>query len=51
MQDNAFQPIAGVPYLCDTWDGQIVLDYNQGVLRSSRVYGLEELVEMARAWV
>jgi hypothetical protein len=51
LLDNAFQPIAGVPYLCDTWDGQIVFDYNQGVLRSSRVYGLEELVEMARAWV
>ena len=48
LLNSSFEPIASLPRLCDIWQGQLVFDYPQGVLRRSRVYDLEELVEMAQ---
>ena len=47
--DKTFEPIADLDKLCDICDGQLLFDYQQGVLRSIRVFGFNELVELARA--
>ena len=49
LLDGAFQPVANLPRLCDTWEGQLVFDCRQGTLRRSRIYALYELVELAQA--
>jgi len=49
LLDSKFQPIASLPQLCDVWDGQLVFDDRQGGLRRCHVYGIEALVDLAKA--
>lgn len=41
------QILAELPYLCDVIDGQLVFDYPTGNLRESRIYSIDELIDMA----
>jgi hypothetical protein len=47
LLNSEFQPIAKLPRLCDTWNGNLLFDYIQGVIRFSRVYTVEDLIEQA----
>lgn len=48
LLDAAFHPIARLPHLCDTWNGHLIFD-GTGILYSSRVYSIEDMVALARA--
>lgn len=39
---------AYLPGLCDISDGELIFDFGDGSLRKSRVYSLEELIEMGK---
>lgn len=46
LLDSRFEVIARLPGLCDVAGDSLVFDYGNGSLRESRLYSLEELVEM-----
>ena len=47
LLDSSFKPIASLPYLCDTWNGKLIFDYPNGLLRQSQIYSLEQLISLA----
>lgn len=48
LLDREYQPIASLPRLCDVSGKNLVFDYPQGILRQSRVYFIDELLDIAR---
>lgn len=51
LLDSQFQVIARLPGLCDVSGEKLVFDYGDGSLRESRVYSLQELVDMGEEMV
>ena len=51
LLNSSFQPAASLPRLCDIWNGQLVFNCPQGALRVSSVYTLEEMIELAKAFL
>ena len=39
--------LAELPYLCDVIGDYLVFDYPSGTIRKSKIYSLDELMEMA----
>jgi serine/threonine protein kinase/outer membrane protein assembly factor BamB len=48
LLDEAFRPVASLPNLCDISGGRLIFDYPQGILRHSRVYSINELLDLAK---
>lgn len=46
LLDDTCEVLAELPYLTDVVDDELVFDYSTGDLRMSKIYGVEELVEM-----
>ena len=46
LLDDTCKVLAELPYLTDVVDDELVFDYPTGDLRMSKIYGVEELVEM-----
>lgn len=40
--------VADLPYLCDIADGTFFFDYPSGTIRQSRIYNLEQLIQIAK---
>ena len=40
--------LARLPYLCDVHDGKLYFDYQDGAVRETQVFSLEELLELAQ---
>ena len=51
LLDKQFRTIAKLPQFCDTWGDKLLFAYRSGVLRQSRVYTLDELISLARAFL
>lgn len=51
LLDSRFEVIARLPGLCDVTGDALVFDYGDGSLRKSRLYSLQELVEMGRMYL
>lgn len=49
LLNEACEPIAELPGLCDIIDNQLVFDDWRGHLRKSHIYSLEELIDMGKA--
>lgn len=48
LLDADCQVIADLPYLSDVRDGELIFDYPTGKLRKTRIYDINELIELAR---
>ena len=46
LLDDTCGVLAELPYLTDVMDDELIFDYPTGDLRTSKIYGVEELVEM-----
>lgn len=42
------EPVAKLPHLCDVFEDTLIFDYPGGQLRTSKIYGTKELIEIAR---
>ncbi|MCM1044747.1 MAG: protein kinase [Candidatus Gastranaerophilales bacterium] len=51
LLDKDFQTLAYLPGLCDVNGDSFLFDYESGNLRQSRLYSLEELVELGEALI
>ena len=51
LLDGGCDPLAYLPCLCDVVGDELVFDYPSGDMRRSRIYGVEELIEMAQAYI
>lgn len=49
LLDEKCKIIAELPYLCDVPDGNLIFDYPDGNLRQSRVYRIDEIIEIAKS--
>lgn len=45
--DEKCTVLAELPYLCDVADERLIFDYPSGKIRESKIYSIEELMEMA----
>lgn len=50
IMDQAFEPVARIPYLCDISGDMLVCDLPSGVIRLSPIYGLDELKDKAESY-
>ena len=48
LLDGQCGVLASLPYFCDVYDGELYFDYPTGNVRKSRIYGINELISMAR---
>lgn len=48
LLNNKCETLARLPYLCDIVGNELIFDYPTGNLRKSRIYHMNELVELAR---
>lgn len=51
LLDSRFEVIARLPGLCDVTGDALVFDYGDGSLRKSRLYSLQELVDMGKTYL
>lgn len=47
LLDEKCEVLAELPYLCDVVGESLVFDYPSGTIRKSKIYGLDELMEMS----
>ncbi len=47
LLDETCEVLAELPYLCDVIGDYLVFDYPSGTIRKSKIYSLDELMEMA----
>ena len=50
LMDNNCEVLAELPYLCDVDKETLIFDYPAGSIRESKIYELEEIVEMSEAY-
>ncbi|MCI9621159.1 MAG: protein kinase [Dorea sp.] len=50
LMDNNCEVLAELPYLCDVGKETLIFDYPAGSIRESKIYELEEIVEMSEAY-
>lgn len=50
LMDNNCEVLAELPYLCDVDKDALIFDYPAGSIRESKIYELEEIVEMSEAY-
>lgn len=48
LMNEKCETLARLPNLCDVWNGELYFDYPTGNLRKSRIYTLDELIELAQ---
>ena len=48
LDGERYEPIARLPCMTDLSDGCAVFDYHKGKLRQTRIYSIEELIEIAK---
>lgn len=48
LYDDRCRIKARIPYMCDVYDGKMYMDYQDGALRETKAYKLDELVDMAK---
>ena len=48
LYDRNFRLLARMPELCDVYDGKLYFDYQDGTVRESPVYSLDELLRKAK---
>ena len=48
LYDRNFRLLARMPELCDVYDGKLYFDYQDGMVRESPVYSLDELLRKAK---
>ncbi|MCM1167894.1 MAG: hypothetical protein NC401_18065, partial [Ruminococcus sp.] len=48
LMNEKCETLARLPYLCDVWNGELYFDYPTGNLRKSRIFTLNELIELAQ---
>ena len=49
IMDGKGNVLGEIPWLCDLDGGKLFLDYQDGSVRQTKIYGLEELLELADA--
>lgn len=47
LLNDKCEVLAHLPYLCDISDGELYFDYPTGNVRKSRIYNIDELIQMA----
>ena len=50
LLDEHLQKVAYLPHLCDVYGNTVVFDYQNGDIRSSSIYTLDELTSLGRNW-
>lgn len=50
LLNGRLEKLAYLPGLTDYWDGKLIFDYGSGSLRQSRIYSLQELMEIAAVY-
>ena len=48
LLDENGEVLADLPCLCDIWDDVLIFDYPTGNMRISRIFQIEELIELAK---
>lgn len=48
LLNERLETLAELPQLCDTWNGSLLFDDRLGTLRQSRIYSIEELLQIAK---
>ena len=48
LLNERLETLAELPQLCDTWNGKLLFDDELGTLRQSRIYSIEELLQIAK---
>lgn len=48
LLNSKCEKLAYLPYLCDIMEGKLIFDYPTGNLRESRIYHINELIELTR---
>lgn len=49
--NESFDSLAYIPDICDTLDGELIVDCRDGRICTSRIYSLAELLEMAQPYL
>lgn len=49
--NESFDSLAYIPDICDTLDGELIVDCRDGRICTSRIYSLAELLEMAKPYL
>ena len=49
--NDVFDSLANIPDICDTLDGELIIDCRDGRLCTSRIYSLSELLELAEPYL
>ncbi len=47
LLDQELETLAVLPDLCDVLDGRLIFDYSSGDLRETKIYSLQELIDLA----
>lgn len=50
LLDEQLNEVARLPYLCDVYGDTVVFDYQNGSIRSCKIYSMEELVAQGKAY-
>ena len=48
LLNERLETLAELPQHCDTWNGKLLFDDELGTLRQSRIYSIEELLQIAK---
>ena len=48
LLNGEYEVLAELPYLCDVTDDTLIFDYPTGSVRKSKIYDIDELMEMAQ---
>ena len=49
--NESFDSLAYIPDICDTLDGELIVDCKDGRICTSRIYSLDELLELAQPYL